>query len=228
MAKRPSVRRRVSLRATDRALRAPACTARGVHRASTRAQAERESHAEQRALRRADRRRRHLRHRWRLPPARSSARARASSCSRRSRASAAPGARTRTRASAPTATCTRSATASSRGRRARSRRAEEILKYMGEVIDENDLAPAHPLPAPDLVGDVVERRRTCGRSTPRAPTRARRYRFTTNFLWMCQGYYRHAAGLHARVDGHGPLRGSHRPPADVARGPRLPRQGRAS
>ena len=32
-------------------------------------------------------------------------------------------------------------------------------------------------------------------------------RFTANFLWMCQGYYRHARGLHARVAGHGPLQG---------------------
>jgi len=34
--------------------------------------------------------------------------------------------------------------------------AEEIRRYMGEVIEENDLAP-HPLPPPDRVGLVVER-----------------------------------------------------------------------
>ena len=37
--------------------------------------------------------------------------------------------------------------------------AAEILKYMGEVIDENDLAPAHPLPPQDLLGEVVGRRK---------------------------------------------------------------------
>src|SRR3954449_1529787 len=34
--------------------------------------------------------------------------------------------------------------------------AEEIRRYMGEVIEENDLT-RHPLPPPDRVGLVVER-----------------------------------------------------------------------
>ena len=65
--------------------------------------------------------------------------ARASSCSKRRRASAAPGSPTASRASAPTATCTPSATASSPGPAPPIATAAEILKYMDEVIDENDL-----------------------------------------------------------------------------------------
>ena len=71
--------------------------------------------------------------------------------------------------------------------------AEEILKYMGEVIEENNLGPrirfrhkvtnaswssADNLWTVDVVrGDTGEH-----------------LRFTCNFLWMCQGYYRHAEG----------------------------------
>ena len=48
----------------------------------------------------------------------------------------------------------------------------------------------------------------------------------TAFLWMCQGYYRHAEGYTPEWDGHGGLRGRDRPPADLARGPRLRGQAR--
>ena len=71
--------------------------------------------------------------------------------------------------------------------------AEEILKYMGQVIDENDLGKhirynhridaAHWDSASNLwTVEAVE--------TTSGTTR----RFTTNFLWMCQGYYRHSEG----------------------------------
>ena len=40
--------------------------------------------------------------------------------------------------------------------------------------------------------------------------------FTANFLWMCQGYYRHAEGLHARLAGHARLQGRVRPSPVVA------------
>src|ERR1041385_6052161 len=67
--------------------------------------------------------------------------------------------------------------------------AEEILKYMGEVIDENDLAPhiryRHKVTSAAwshkdnlLTVDAV-------RTDTNEP-----FRFTCNFLWMCQGYYR--------------------------------------
>ena len=70
----------------------------------------------------------------------SSAPAPASSCSRRRKASAAPGSPTAIRASARTAISTPSATASSRGPARRSPPPRRSCSYMGEVIEENDLA----------------------------------------------------------------------------------------
>ena len=71
--------------------------------------------------------------------------------------------------------------------------AAEILKYVGEVIEENDLArhiryrhrisDASWNSKTNLWTVVVERTDTGEALT-----------FTTNFLWMCQGYYRHAKG----------------------------------
>jgi len=71
--------------------------------------------------------------------------------------------------------------------------AAEILKYMGEVIAENDLAR-----------HIRYRHRI---SAARWSSKAQRWtieatrgdtgealRFTANFLWMCQGYYRHSEG----------------------------------
>ena len=71
--------------------------------------------------------------------------------------------------------------------------AQEILKYMGDVIDDNDLARHirynHKITKADWSSeaklwtiDAVET------STGQA------HRFTANFLWMCQGYYRHEEG----------------------------------
>ncbi len=71
--------------------------------------------------------------------------------------------------------------------------ADEILTYMNEVIDENDLG-RHI-----RYGHHIERASFC-RETNLWTIEARRVdtgepaRFTTNFLWMCQGYYRHAKG----------------------------------
>jgi cation diffusion facilitator CzcD-associated flavoprotein CzcO len=71
--------------------------------------------------------------------------------------------------------------------------AAEILKYMGEVIDENGLAPhiryRHQVrsaswSSTDNLWTVV---------AVRLDT-AEEILFTANFLWMCQGYYRHAEG----------------------------------
>ncbi len=71
--------------------------------------------------------------------------------------------------------------------------AEEIRTYMGEVIDENDLARhiryRHVIVSARWSSDsnrwTIEGRRTNTGDT---------FRFTTNFLWMCQGYYRHGEG----------------------------------
>ena len=70
---------------------------------------------------------------------------------------------------------------------------EEILRYLGEVIDENDLAPhiryQHRIVAASWSTDD----RLWTLDVVRTDT-DERLRFTTDFLWMCQGYYRHAVG----------------------------------
>ena len=71
--------------------------------------------------------------------------------------------------------------------------AAEIRKYMGEVIEENDLARhiryRHAIAAAKWSGEercwTVEATRT---DTGEA------VRLKANFLWMCQGYYRHSEG----------------------------------
>lgn len=71
--------------------------------------------------------------------------------------------------------------------------AEEILKYMGEVISENDLARhiryRHKISAASWSSE--DRRWTL--EVTRTDT-GERLRFSTSFLWMCQGYYRHSQG----------------------------------
>ena len=71
--------------------------------------------------------------------------------------------------------------------------AEEILRYMREVIAENDLARhiryRHRIDAASWSSATnrwtVEATRT---------DTGERLRFTTGFLWMCQGYYKHEQG----------------------------------
>ena len=71
--------------------------------------------------------------------------------------------------------------------------AAEILTYMGEVIEENDLSRhiryKHRITnaswsSADNLWTVEATRTNTGE----------RFRFTTHFLWMCQGYYRHEKG----------------------------------
>ncbi|WP_028347041.1 flavin-containing monooxygenase [Bradyrhizobium murdochi] len=71
--------------------------------------------------------------------------------------------------------------------------AAEILKYMGEVIEENDLARhiryRHTITSAKWSNEenlwTIEATRT---------DTGEQLRFTTNFFWMCQGYYRHTEG----------------------------------
>jgi cation diffusion facilitator CzcD-associated flavoprotein CzcO len=71
--------------------------------------------------------------------------------------------------------------------------AEEIRRYMGEVIAENDLARhiryRHQIRSASWSSQTnrwtVDAIRT---------DTGERLRFTARFLWMCQGYYRHAEG----------------------------------
>ena len=71
--------------------------------------------------------------------------------------------------------------------------AEEILAYLGEVIEDNGLAQhmryQHHIESATWSSDdqlwTVDVTRT---------DTGEQRRFTANFLWMCQGYYRHAVG----------------------------------
>ncbi len=69
----------------------------------------------------------------------------------------------------------------------------EILKYMGEVIGENDLSRhiryQHRIANASWSSDT-NRWTLDVTKTDTGET----LHFTTNFLWMCQGYYRHAEG----------------------------------
>jgi cation diffusion facilitator CzcD-associated flavoprotein CzcO len=71
--------------------------------------------------------------------------------------------------------------------------AEEILRYMGEVIDENDLARhiryRHKIRSASW--SSADRRWTI--EAVRGDT-GDTVRLTAGFLWMCQGYYRHSEG----------------------------------
>ncbi|MDP2291411.1 MAG: NAD(P)/FAD-dependent oxidoreductase [Actinomycetota bacterium] len=71
--------------------------------------------------------------------------------------------------------------------------AEEIRKYMGEVISEGGLEPhiryQHCISSASWSDDT----NTWTIEATRTDT-GEQLRFTTNFLWMCQGYYRHAEG----------------------------------
>jgi cation diffusion facilitator CzcD-associated flavoprotein CzcO len=78
--------------------------------------------------------------------------------------------------------------------------AAEILHYMGEVIQENQLGRhiryQHQIASASWSSKqalwTIEATRTDSNET---------VRFTTNFLWMCQGYYRHAQGYTPKWDG---------------------------
>jgi len=84
--------------------------------------------------------------------------------------------------------------------------AEEILRYMQEVIDENGLAPKiryrHRIVAANWSSAgkrwTVEVQRT---------DTGERLGFTAGFLWMCQGYYQHAEGYTPEWAGMDSFRG---------------------
>ena len=69
--------------------------------------------------------------------------------------------------------------------------AHEILTYMGEVIEENDLGQhiryGHRILSASWSSEAKL-------WTIEAETDGRPVSFTANFLWMCQGYYRHSEG----------------------------------
>jgi cation diffusion facilitator CzcD-associated flavoprotein CzcO len=81
---------------------------------------------------------------------------------------------------------------------------EEILRYMGEVIDENDLD--RHIRYNQLISSATwsteDRRWTLEvTDTDTNTDTSERRHLTGNFLWMCQGYYRHAAGYTPEWEG---------------------------
>ena len=85
--------------------------------------------------------------------------------------------------------------------------AEEILKYMGEVIEENDLARhiryGHKIKSArwssaDKLWTIEAVRADTGETV----------RVSANFLWMCQGYYRHEEGYTPEWPGMADFKGA--------------------
>ncbi|MEM7285827.1 MAG: NAD(P)/FAD-dependent oxidoreductase [Actinomycetota bacterium] len=71
--------------------------------------------------------------------------------------------------------------------------ADEILSYMGEVIDENDL-DRHIRYRHQIETASWSTEDRCWRLVATRLDTGERVEFTGNFLWMCQGYYRHTEG----------------------------------
>ena len=84
--------------------------------------------------------------------------------------------------------------------------AERILTYMGAVIDENDLARHIRYRHRILSADWSESDRLWTLSVRREDT-GEMLTFRANFLWMCQGYYRHAEGHTPHWEGMEQFRG---------------------
>jgi cation diffusion facilitator CzcD-associated flavoprotein CzcO len=78
--------------------------------------------------------------------------------------------------------------------------AQEIMKYMGEVISENGLAPhiryGHRIESASWSSE--ENRWTID---ARRIDTGEALRFSAKFLWMCQGYYRHSEGYSPKWPG---------------------------
>ncbi|WP_407178041.1 flavin-containing monooxygenase [Bradyrhizobium sp. STM 3562] len=71
--------------------------------------------------------------------------------------------------------------------------AAEILSYMGEVIEENDLA-RHIRYKHRILSASWSSETRLWTITAEKTDSGERANFTANFLWMCQGYYRHSEG----------------------------------
>lgn len=84
--------------------------------------------------------------------------------------------------------------------------AEEILNYMGEVIDENDI-DQHIQYSHTITGaryssaDKLWTVQVTNTATGEDKT------YTCTFLWMCQGYYNHAEGYTPEWDGMADFKG---------------------
>lgn len=84
--------------------------------------------------------------------------------------------------------------------------AGEILSYMGEVIEENDLAPHIRYRHKILEADWSSADNRWTVEAVRGDTNET-VRISANFLWMCQGYYRHREGYTPDWDGMADFKG---------------------
>ncbi len=84
--------------------------------------------------------------------------------------------------------------------------ADEIRKYMGEVIEENDLDQHIRYGHKILSASWSSRDSLWTVEALRTDTQ-QQLTFTTSFLWMCQGYYRHEQGYTPEWDGMSDFKG---------------------
>jgi cation diffusion facilitator CzcD-associated flavoprotein CzcO len=84
--------------------------------------------------------------------------------------------------------------------------AEEILHYMGEVIEENDLA-RHIRYGHEIATASWSNAEHCWTIEGVHKNSREPFRMTANFLWMCQGYYRHSEGYTPEWEGMGDFHG---------------------
>lgn len=98
---------------------------------------------------------------------------------------------TNTPALAPTAICTLLAIILSRGVASRLPAVKRFLDYIGEAIDENNLAP-HIHYNHQIVSADWSSANKCW--TVLAEHNGEMVKFCANFIWACQGYYRHDKG----------------------------------
>jgi cation diffusion facilitator CzcD-associated flavoprotein CzcO len=85
--------------------------------------------------------------------------------------------------------------------------AAEILKYMGDVIDENDLA-RHIRYRHKIAGASWSSKDNLWTVDAVRTDTGETLRFTCNFLWMCQGYYQHDQGYTPSWMGMGDFKGT--------------------
>ena len=71
--------------------------------------------------------------------------------------------------------------------------ADEILTYMGEVIDDNDLA-RHIRYGQQISAATWSSQDRLWTLEGTRTDNGEQFRYTGKFLWMCQGYYRHSEG----------------------------------
>ncbi len=100
--------------------------------------------------------------------------------------------------------------------------ADEILTYMNEVIDDNDLRRHIRYEHTILSADWSNSNGRWELTVERTDT-GEQFQITCGFLWMCAGYYDHTKGVYAGVARAGRVSGRGGAPAALARQSRLSR-----